>query len=258
MSAYFKQYYLQSFINAVNSRAGNLELEVRLQGADHSEGLDFKQFFRVEKYLLEKFGPPSSTEISKDTKKEGKRRTIIQLDDTYELKTIQKREFFFKPMYKQGDKNDLDIKVSLSTEEDIEPIDEIIDFDIERVKDRQSWVDTINQLRYDLTRVLETKRGESPRQKYEVEIEMINPVLATRHRPMTDAEQNSFQQSFLRLGDKVIDLKRVMQDTDLPYTNTARDALIDFIHKGVNAFKYAKQRVLPGQVIDFGVRARNL
>lgn len=258
MSAYFRQYYLQSFINAVNSRPGNLELEVRLQGADHSEGLDFKQFYRVKEYLYEKFGLPTSIENSIDTKKDGKRRTVIQLEDSYELKTIQKREFFFKPMYKQGDKNELDIKVSLSTEEDIESIDEIIDFDIERVKDRESWLDTVNQFRYDITRVAETKRGETTRQKYEVEIEMINPVLATRHRPMTEMEQDSFQSSFLRLGDKVLDLKRVMQDTDLPYTNTTRNALTDFIHKGVNAFKYTTQRVVPGRVIDFGVRARNI
>lgn len=252
MSALFKQRYLNDFLTGLNIKSEPLELEVRFQGPNKYTPLSFKEFKRAEEYLQDKYGDPEieDTEDSKDAR--GFRRTVQNKPDgSFDVIIIRKNDVLKKF------ENGIDIKISLSTEEKADEIGEIV---ITRNKFRKSWIDYKDSLRYDITKVTQNIPGRDTMTLYEVEIEMINPILEKRNRPLTTAEAKSFEDNFLKLGTQVAILRQKMQDTDLPYFNSNRNILIDFIHQAVDAKKYTTDTrpIGEGVLIDFSVRARNI
>lgn len=254
MSGLFENLYLTPFLNAVNSSKGPLELEVRFRGDDEYNPVSFKEFFRVQEYLTGKYGNPiiSSTQ---DLIKSKMRQTVVNEDDSsFTLINITKRTLFSR-----DDENKfIGIKISLASEQQIMTDVKIEDPEVIRDKFRQSWTNETLGIRFDITKVTETLKGKEPKEKYEVEIEMINEILEKRSYPMTQNEMINFKKAFLTLGDQAANLRKIMEDTDLPYTYNNRDVLINFIHTSINAKQYSRFEPNKGQLIEFFVRARNI
>ena len=256
MAKFFEAYYLNDFLAALGvAKGGQLELEVRLRGPNKFTPISFKEYMRAETHLQDKYGEPEieDTEDVKDIN--GYRRTVKNNPDgSFEVISINKNDFFNKI------DNNIDIKISLATEETVITPKELGEIAITRNKYRKSWTDLDEGVRFDLTKVTQLVPGKEAMTLYEVEVEMINPVLETRSKPLTMAEITTFKKGFLKLGQQVADLRKVMQDTDMAYFNNSRNKLIDFIHNAVDARKYetSTRPVGEGVMIDFSVRARNI
>jgi hypothetical protein len=256
MAALFETKYLTEFLAALNVKTGVVELEVRFQGPNKFTPLSFKEYMRGENYLNEKYGEPIIEESEDIKSKSGIRRTTkSNPDGSFEISTIRKNDVI-RPQY---DLN-IDLKISLATEETFPNNIELPDVEISRTKSRKSWTDYGQGVRFDLTKVTQVLDTKGPETRYEVEIEMVNPILEKRNKPLTQTEAIEFRKAFRNLGQQSAELRKVMQDTDLPYVNSNRNKLIDFIHQNVDASKYWTDTRTPGDgvLIDFSVRARNI
>ncbi len=255
MAGLFETKYLSGFLAALNVKTGVVELEVRFQGPNKFTPLSFKEYMRAENHLTEKYGEPIIEDTEDIKSKSGIRRTTKNNPDgSFEVSTIRKNEF-----YKEMDLN-IDIKISLATEESFPNDIELPDIEISRNKNRKSWIDYDQGVRFDLTKVTQMLTSKGPETRYEVEIEMIHPILEKRNRPLTQNEAIEFRKAFLKLGNQTAELRKIMRDTDLSYVNSNRNKLIDFIHQSVDAAKYWTDSRPPGDgiLIDFSVRARNI
>jgi len=255
MAALFETQYLNDFIAALNVKSGLVELEVRFQGVNKFTPLNFKEYMRAENYLTEKYGEPVVEDTEDIKSKNGIRRTTKNNPDgSFEVSTIRKNDILSRI-----DKN-IDLKISLASEETFPNDIELPDVEISRNKNRKSWTDYDQGVRFDLTKVTQVLNSKGPETRYEVEIEMIHPVLEKRNRPLTQSEAIEFRRAFLKLGNQSAELRKIMRDTDLSYVNSNRNKLIDFIHQSVDASKYWADSRPPGEgvLIDFSVRARNI
>lgn len=253
MSKLFEKIHLANFLGKLDLTAKPLELEVRYGN------VNFKEFQRVREYLMSVYGKPSISN-TEDIKKGYTRQTVTTLPDgSFTYESIDKQNFG-----EQIKEENLGVKIALSTEVKsiISKTSEIItDPELRRNKHRESWMDATGIFRFDLTRVVQTAKGEEPKQQYEVEIEMILPLLLSRNNPLTKQEKDEFTKAFLQMGDLTVVIKGKIQDTDIAYTAGTKLILADFINSSIDAYKYKndpRDYVRKGDIINFAVQARNI
>jgi hypothetical protein len=254
--AFFVQNYLDDTIKKLNSTKETVELEVRFQD------VDFKEYFRSQQFLTEKFGEVETISID-DTKKGEVRQSVVQNPDgsSYYVNIIKKELY---PM--TYDNRFIDVKISVSIETETKTTEPFVDYEIQRLKQRQSFVDSRLQIRYDITKVTQTEKGKAPRDRFEIEIESLHPLLSKRSYPMSPEELKEFTQVFGILGNEAAILRSKMQDSDMAYASSTKKELASFITIALNTEKYRsfkERKEIPyrdnyGYLARFSVEARNI
>jgi hypothetical protein len=261
MTSFLSEKYYSLLVKTLNRYTENIEFEIRFKKSKGKD-LDFKEFYRVKSYLESVYGKTEvkRTEdfIQNDRNKDrnvNERLTLVNTHNNSYYTKILKTKIW-------DDVNkDINIKASVSTETEQEVNEPYKDWDVLRVKNRYTWDDTRRHIRFDITKVTQsTKEGD--RTIYEVEMESIHPLFYNRDS-MLSVEDMENLKTHLHIASQEM-LKIVMQinDTDMPYTTSAKDDVANFINTTLNAKKYItnpKTFIKEGEMFeDIDTRARNL
>lgn len=226
MSRYLFDKYLNQFVSKLETNPQSLELEVRLGEVNYTE------FQRVYCYLCNRFGE-ADIQHSEDYKKGITRQTIVtNKDGTSSILSIEKNELL------RVIDTDIGYKISLSSEVNIPEQKQIIDPDLTRLKHRYSWVNF--PVRYDLTKVTQTERNKDTITRYEIELEMISDILISRNQKLSNDELSKFNSDLNRLSNETLFLLMRIQNTDLLYKKSMKNAVANFINEKTNAENYKR------------------
>jgi len=217
--------------------------------------IEVDTFFRIKNYFISKYGTPIETH-SEDKVKDGIRQSIITTEDGHEKTiTIEKLRLWDS---KQDDKNtsirrlnifeELGLKLSISSETDVSNR-EFKDLDIIRNKHRFTWKEGIFQ--FDITQVTSTEKGKHTESIWEVEVELQHPLFEPRESKLSNEDKETLYEAFNKLSFKVLDLVKIVNNTDLAYTNSDRKRVEEYMTKTVNYNNYRDKE-------DFIAKARNL
>ena len=262
MATYLNKYF-DRLINTLNSTDEELELEVRFRGYGRNIDLSWKEYTRVKEYLINLYGKvePERTEDYIKNSKEGRiRQTLTQGPYGFSIKEITKNDLWRG--FKDQIDRDFDFKIALSSEISREVKEAMIDKDITRIKNRHSWNDSKNFIRFDITRVSQTDEKGKTEDKYEVEMELIHPLLLSRPSKLTPENISELSKALSSLSKHIFIIRNIITDSDIVYNSRQRTELAEFINKTINARKYLsknKYDVEEGSMVsDVAVKARNI
>jgi hypothetical protein len=258
--------YVPSIIETIdNNLKLTKEFEVRfnqlVKSTKDRKSNDFKTpievdtFIRIKNYLTSKYGTPIETH-SEDKVKDGIRQSVITTEDGHEKTiTIEKNRLWDS---KQDDSksysrrtnlfDELGLKLSIASETDVSDRT-FKDLDIIRNKHRFTWKEGMFQ--FDITQVTSTEKGKPTDSAWEVEIELQHPLFNPRTSKLSNEEKETLYDAFNKLSFKVLDLMKIVNNTDLVYTNSDKKRVEDFMTAEVNFGNYRDKE-------DFIAKARNL
>lgn len=254
----FSKVYLPKVLEKLNENPTVFkEFEIRFEQLTKSSRkhtpIDPSTFFRLKKYLIEKYGTPTETH-SEDKIQNGLRQSLIaQPDGSEKLVTIEKKNIWNS---KYDDRttsrpfdlfDQLGLKLSLSTEIDVSQ-GEFKDPDIIRTKNRFTWKDSMFQ--FDLTQVTSAEKRKPTETTWEFEIELLHPLFADINRKISLEERTMLQDVMNRLYMQVLTMLKVVNNTDIVYSSKEKKLVDDFLQENLNR---------GGRNADaFVVRARNV
>lgn len=251
MARYLFDKYFQVLVEKLNSTRDNLELEVRFGEVTYTE------FERVKKFLESNYGQPTVIH-TEDYTKNGNRQTVISnKNGTHTRIAIDKKELL------RIQDPAIEVKISMASETSV-PVTSIMEEpDLHRKKHRYSW--TIPYIKFDITEVTQTLKGKATETKYEVELEMVSSLLEVgRPNPLTTENLVEFNTAFNKVSNQALQIRRIIQNTDLVYLSKDRNLLADYLNDKLKAIYYAKNikkyyRPVEGEVYkEIPVQARNL
>jgi hypothetical protein len=218
--------------------------------------IEVATFFKLKDYFFEKYGTPEETH-SEDKTKSGLRQSLITTEDGYEkLLTIQKNRLWDSKDYDRQNSSKLNlydeigIKIALASETEVES-KEFKDPDIIRNKHRYTWKEDIYQ--YDLTQVTSTLKGKTTDSVWELEVELLHPIFkssGSKGVKLSDKDKETVYVIFYKLNTKVLELIKVINNTDIVYKKSDKNKLQRFVNDSVNAGRY--------QFDEFIAKPRNL
>jgi hypothetical protein len=250
----------QRIKNAIDGNLNtNFELEARLSKIryinpkEYAEetGWDFEDFERLKDFLS-KLGEPEVTHAIDYTRKSDNLRQTIQQnpDGSERIYNIKKFPIFNSQELPKvfGAKKDRDfkkeygIKLSLAKEtKEIETTEKIKNYDLSRVKHRYSWILENFNVRFDLTKVIQTNDGVN-NDKYEVELEMIAPQLKEQKSKMTQEDLVAFVKIYSKFSKFVEDALKILHNSDNFYSYSDINSLAFFINTKLDARKYIDRK----------------
>lgn len=253
--------YVASIINQIDANLQlNKEFEVRFSQLTKSlrdfsrTPIEVDTFYRVKDYLTSKYGSPIETH-SEDKVKNGIRQSIITTEDGHEKTiTIEKKRLWDSKMddssfsRKLNLFNELGLKLSIASEIDVSDRS-FTDLDIIRNKHRFTWKDGVYQ--FDITQVTSTEKGHSTESTWEIEVELQIPYFNPRETKLSPEDKEAIYDAFYKFTFKVLDLLKIVNNTDLAYTNAEKNRIEDYV---VNTLNYGNFR----DKEDFIAKARNI
>lgn len=261
--------YLNVLVKNLNANENVLELELKIKGYkkieerkfkdEDKKGIEeYKYFQRVKKYLTEIYGetnPERTEDFIKNSKGGNERYTLVNTPLKSYMKKIIKTRIW----------NDKDFKYdttgTLSSEID-QDVDSLDFYDVQRIKTRYSWTDTRKNLKFDITDVKQTSKGET-KDNYEVEIEFIHPLLQQRVIPLSRENIEELRNNLKILFQQMIVIKNVINDSDILYSTQLREELANFINIKLDAKKYLNFKrgefIKDGEMVEnIATKARNI
>lgn len=236
----------------------NFELEARINkiryisnpNEQYETGWDLADFNRLKTFLMN-FGEPIEQYMTDYTRNsDNLRQTIKQnLDGSETIYNINKYRLITS---RDSDysiiknlKDEYGIVMGFSKETKEVPSKELIkNYDIIRVKHRYSWVLDKFNVRFDLTKVIETKKADgTTKDKYEVELEMIAPQLQERKIKLNPEEAKNFAFIYKNFSGFVQEVSKILHNSDNFYSRSMINTLATFVNTKLNAQKYIDRKI---------------
>jgi len=248
--------YFDRLVKELNKSNDYLELEIRFRGYDKQVD-GFTVFNRVNKYLTNLYGPRDSIRTEdyiKNSKYGNERFTIVNTEFKPTYKKIIKKNIWNGKDFIDDD--DFEFKISLASEidEDVSGIPE--DIDVKRIKTRQTWDVERKHVRYDITKVEQTENNET-KDEYEVEMEMIHPLLERRNLPLSNSDMEELKKALFMLSEEIFRIRNIITDTEVPYKKSDKIQVARFINNALNIDNQFT-RLPEDRMADFAVKARNI
>jgi len=236
------------------------ELEARInkiryissQSEQDETGWDLEDFTRLKNFLMN-FGEPEEQHMTDYTRRsDNLRQTIKQNPDGSEIIYNINKSSFISPRDNDYSiirnlKDEYGIKMGFSKETKEIPTKELIQKpDLIRVKHRYSWILDKFNIRFDLTKVIQTVDGNTT-DKYEIELEMIAPQLQERKTKLTPEEAKDFAFIYRKFSQFIEDVSKILHNSDNFYNRSMINTLATFVNNKLNAQKYINMRIKKGK-----------